>query len=107
MSGPCAKQRVIAEIVTPDGARFYGENLCENPQKECPRTGLPTGVGYEMCRDICRQNSHAEVHAIVNAGAAARGATLILHGHSYACDKCKAAAKKAGIIKIEISGKTP
>ncbi|HEY1310829.1 MAG TPA: hypothetical protein VGF02_07745 [Pseudolabrys sp.] len=104
MSGPCAKQRVIAEIVTPSGERFFGENLCYRPQQTCPREGMPSGQGYHLCRSICVQSGHAEVNALAAAGERARGATLILTGHSYACDHCKAAAEQAGIVEIKISG---
>jgi deoxycytidylate deaminase len=104
VSGPCAKQRVIAEIVTPDGARFYGENLCDRPQEVCPRAGMATGVGYHLCSEVCGLTGHAEINALAEAGARAKGATLVLHGHSYACDHCKAVAEQVGIVEIQISG---
>ena len=102
MSGPCAKQRVIAEIMTPDGARFYGENLCENPQEICPRGDMKTGEGYHLCREVCRQGAHAEVNAIAEAGSRSKGGRLTIHGHSYACASCRKAAWDAGIIEIRI-----
>ena len=102
MSGPCAKQRVIAEIVTPEGARFYGENLCYRPQETCPRGAMPTGKGYHLCKSVCVQSGHAEINALAAAGDKAKGATLTLYGHSYACDHCTAAATAAGIIEIRI-----
>lgn len=106
MSGPCAKQRVVAEIVTPEGERFFGENLCFRPQQTCPRGSMPTGKGYHLCASICVQSGHAEINALAAAGGKAKGATLILHGHTYACADCRAAADRAGIAKIEISGLT-
>lgn len=102
VTGPCAKQTVRATIVTIDGETFVGENDCENPQTVCPRAGLPTGTGYELCKSICRQTGHAEINAIRKAGALARGATLYLEGHTYACNDCKAAASRAGIASIII-----
>jgi deoxycytidylate deaminase len=100
VSGPCAKQRVVAEITTPDGGRFYGENLCFRPQQTCPRQDMPTGKGYHLCRSICVQSGHAEINALAAAGDKARGATMTVFGHSYACESCTAAAEAAGIVEI-------
>ena len=102
--GPCAKQRVVAEITTPSGARFYGENLCFRPQETCPRGEMPSGKGYHLCQSICVQSGHAEINALTAAGASANGATLTLYGHTYACDACQAAARQAGIAEIKIGG---
>ncbi len=102
MTGPCAKQVVTATIVTSNGRRFVGTNHVRNPQAECPRKGLPTGVGYELCRDVCDQVGHAEVVAIAEAGSHAAGGRLYLEGHSYACDACKSACEAAGITSIVI-----
>lgn len=94
LKGPCAKQTVTATIVTPDGRRFVGTNHCNNAQMTCPRAGMPTGVGYELCKSICQQEAHAEVNALRAAGEHARGGTLYLTGHTYACEPCKAAASE-------------
>lgn len=100
--GPCAKQVVTATIVTRDGKRFVGTNYCNRPQQVCPRAGMATGVGYELCKSVCDQQGHAEVNALFQAGETAEGATLYLEGHSYACDSCKAAADAGGIERIII-----
>ncbi|WPP05491.1 hypothetical protein [Methylocella tundrae] len=101
--GPCAKQIVRATIVAVDGSRFVGENDCANPQPVCPRKDLPTGVGYELCHDVCGQSSHAEIAALKAAGAAARGGAIYLEGHSYACENCRAACLAAGIARIYVA----
>lgn len=102
MIGPCVKQVVTATIVTRSGERFVGTNHCLNAQSICPRADMPTGVGYELCRDVCQQPAHAEVNAIAAAGASAAGATLYLEGHTYACEPCKAAAAAAGILSVVV-----
>lgn len=107
MTGPCAKQTVTATIIAADGRRFVGTNFVRNPQPTCPRGDLPTGVGYEMCREICDQFGHAEINAIAAAGVAACGGVLYLEGHTYACDPCKAAAWLAGIRMIVIGAPKP
>jgi deoxycytidylate deaminase len=103
MTGPCVKQTVTATIVTPDGERFVGTNFVRNPQPTCPRGDMPTGVGYELCRTVCDQSGHAEPNALAVAGEKARGATLYLEGHTYACEPCKEAARAAGIVEIVIA----
>lgn len=104
MIGPCVKQVVTATIVAEDGRRFVGTNHCLNAQTVCPRADMPTGVGHELCRDVCQQPAHAEVNAIAEAGDAACGAVLYLEGHTYACEPCKAAAAAAaaGIREIVV-----
>lgn len=95
--GPCVKQTVKATVVAPNGSRYVGTNECLNAQDVCPRADLPTGVGYEMCRDICRQTGHAEINALLAAGEAAFGGALYLEGHTYACEPCRRAALTAGV----------
>ena len=104
--GPCAKQVVTAIIVALDGRWYKGENDCAKPQTICPRNDLPTGVGYHLCREVCKQDSHAEVAALQKAGTAANGATLYLSGHYYACNECKQSCDDAGIVNI-VLGKPP
>lgn len=100
MYGPCAKQVVTATIVALDGQRFVGTNGCCNPQEFCPRGDAPTGIGYEKCVDVCQQTGHAEINALKAAGDAARGATLWLEGHTYACQDCWKATRAAGLLRI-------
>jgi len=100
--GPCAKQTVRATIVTPEGYRFVATNYVLNAQATCPRGGMPTGEGYHLCREVCMQVGHAEINALRIAGKFARGATLYLEGHTYACEPCKAACDEAGIVALVI-----
>ena len=105
MKGKCIKQETIA-IIENHGQYWIGSNWCNSGQKECPRVGLETGVGYELCKSICEQGNHAEVDACINAGANARGGTLYLLGHTYCCDNCKKTMSEFGIKKV-IIGKIP
>lgn len=106
MKGPCAKQVVTATIISPSGVRFVGTNYCENAQPICPRGGMPSGVGYELCVEVCHQSGHAEANALRKAGAAANGGVLYLEGHTYACGNCTALCNAFGILKI-IVGSPP
>lgn len=100
----CVKQVVKAVIIAVDGTTYTGYNSCENPQSVCPRelAGMKTGEGYELCKTVCGQKSHAEISAITLAGEDCKGATLYLTGHDYACQSCKDSATKAGIKSIVI-----
>ena len=104
--GPCAKQIIRATIVSSDGQQFVGTNYCRKPQPTCARAGLPTGQGYDLCRSVCDQPAHAEIHALTLAGECAMGATLYIEGHTYACGACLAAAVAAGIVGIVFDAPT-
>jgi len=97
----CVKQDVVA-IIKNRNKIFIGINSCNNPQFVCPRDNMPSGIGYELCKSICRQTNHAEVNACINAGEYASGATLYLIGHSYCCDDCLQIMKEYGIKEIII-----
>ena len=96
----CVKQTVTATIIAADGTRFVGTNNCRRPQPTCPRAGMPTGKGYQLCIDVCQQVGHAEVVALRKAGDKARGAWLFIEGHTYMCDPCGEAATAAGIKAV-------
>ena len=95
----CKKQTTLAIIVNKD-KYFIGSNWCKNPQEKCPREGMETGEGYELCKNICGQYNHAEIDALKKAGKHAKGGKLFLIGHYYLCDNCKETVKKAGIEEI-------
>ena len=94
----CAKKRVQCVLIAKDGEVFIGENWCNEPQSECPR--LP-GEGYEKCKSICRQHSHAEVEAIELAGRKTRGAVAYLINHHHYCRDCQIALFDAGVSALK------
>jgi deoxycytidylate deaminase len=97
----CAKQETIAVIINGDNI-VVGSNWCINPQESCPRKDLPTGIGYDLCRNICKQHNHAESDACKKAGELANGADLYLIGHYYCCENCKAIMSLSGIKMVHI-----
>ena len=102
-SNRCAKQITIA-IIENKGSYWIGTNWCRNPQDKCPRGNLPSGEGYDKCRDICKQSGHAEENAVKAAGKKAKGGILYLIGHTYVCDNCRKIMNKAGIKKTILAG---
>ena len=96
----CAKARVTARIVQPDGTTYAGENACDNPQATCPRIAAKHGRGvYHLCKSICWQWGHAEMVALRKAIAA--GADLsrawVYVTHWRICDACRTALNACGI----------
>lgn len=96
MRYPCIKRQVYAVVAK--GLRTWtGGNWCSRKVKKCPRSGMPTGKGWDLCKKVCAQEYHAEMDALRLAGKNAKGAVMYLIGHTYICDECRRAAKKAGI----------
>lgn len=95
--GPCAKVRVFCTLVHPDGRRWTGENSVRRAQATCPRGDMPSGSGYELCRDVCDQVGHAEAVALAAAGADAAGCTAYVEGRDFVCYDCQAALVAAGV----------
>lgn len=94
----CAKKIVRCVIITKDGETFYGENSCNKPQVECPRT---EGEGYDKCKDICMQEDHAEIRALREARFIdISGSTAIITGIDHLCKPCARALSDKGVAEI-------
>ena len=105
----CAKQTVTAHIITAGDPAcvVQGWNYCKTPRMSCPRGKMKTGEGYEMCREICQQENHAEVDAILNArtfGIDIVGGIMVIHGHTYCCDDCISTMRDAGLAGYIVDG---
>lgn len=98
----CAKRTVIAVIMKDNELISFGLNWVRVPQKDCPRIGLKTGEGYELCKYICKQYAHAEVDACLLAGTNAKGSDLYLIGHYKSCKNCIDTMKSYGIKTLYI-----
>ena len=104
---PCIKQSVYAMIEIGDMQVFGSNKMLNDEITICPRDtyGYKSGEGYHLCKDICKQESHADVDAIIAAQTMRInliGATLTLVGHTYCCDNCKSAMESAGITTVNI-----
>jgi len=98
----CLKRPVYALIITAKEDRFYGMNHISSSEiTQCPRKDLATGEGYDLCKNICLQGAHTEVHAINEALACKAdlsGAKLYMAGHDYCCEACLLYLKQHGLI---------
>lgn len=98
-------QRHVVAILVKDGKPIsIGSNYHEN----CPREGMATGEGYELCLQ-CSPTQHAERRCIRTASMAHLesnffGAKMYIYGHSYACASCLEWCSDRG-IEIIITGK--
>ena len=97
----CAKVIVVA-VIEKEGRYYVGSNWCHKPQKECPRKGMKSGEGYDLCRNICGQDNHAEEDAILKTGPNSKDSKMYILGHYYACKRCSDAAKEAGIKELVV-----
>ena len=105
LNNQCLKQTTVAIIMKDKKLIAVGSNHINSKIKECPRKGMGTGVGYNLCQQICGQENHAEVDACKNAGERAKGADLYLIGHYYACYNCTYLMKIMGIKRLILCDK--
>jgi len=94
----CVKQTTMAVLIDVRGKAYFGFNECASPQSSCPRGHSPTGVGYDLCKEVCKQESHAEIAAVRAAGPSAHGGVLYLYGHTYVCQNCLRTMMNAGVV---------
>lgn len=95
----CVKHPTGAVIVK--NGRIVGRGANSGVKMDvCPRWGSPTGQNYEKCKNICRQDGHAEVCAIRDAGKDAQGGDLYLYGHWWCCENCWNEMIRAGIRNV-------
>lgn len=103
--GKCARRTVHAILIPanlpagPGDPVFIGTNSCRTPQKECPRK---EGEDYSKCKSVCHQSGHAEIRALKNAGDHAKGATVVIIGHTHCCKECMNAMNDAGVRTVVI-----
>lgn len=100
----CLKQSTAAVVVKNGGIVGRGANAGKRVDV-CPRIvhNCPTGTGYEYCKDVCKQEGHAEIMAIRDASKKTKilkGASLYLAGHWWICKPCWDEIIKVGISRV-------
>jgi deoxycytidylate deaminase len=100
--GGCVKQPTAAVVVK--NGKIIGQGTNAGIRVlECPRWGSPTGTNYGPCKDICKQEGHAEAMAVKNAlkkDHDIQGADLYLYGHWWCCQNCWETMIRAGIKDV-------
>ena len=103
-SSGCRKQSTAAVIVK-DGEIVANGSNSGIRVDVCPRVvkGSKTGTDYHLCKEVCKQEGHAEAMAVKDAhkqGIDAQGADLYLWGHWWCCKPCWEAMEGAGIKNV-------
>ena len=86
----CAKQPTGAVIVKNGKIIGRGSNAGEKVS-ECPRWNSPTGENYGPCKDVCKQEGHAEATAVkdmMKNQTDYEDADIYLYGHWWCCKGC-------------------
>ena len=96
----CAKQNVVSVLVSTTSKVFIGYNGCNKEVLTCPRVGMESGYGYELCDIICSQVHHSETGACKQAGIEANGSTIYLLNHTYCCNNCIEVMKEYGVKQV-------
>lgn len=97
----CAKQNVVAVLVTTTGRVFVGYNGIDKDVKECPRNGCASGTSYELCKSVCAQSFHAETAVCEIAGKEhTKDSIIYLYGHTYCCDNCIMVMREYGVDRV-------
>lgn len=106
----CEKNQVAAIIVDPRDGYVIGRGV-NGPTlpipTTCPRLGVKTGERYELCRETCGRDTHAEVAALYDAyehhtgtPRPVEGCVMFVTGHDYICEACNKIGLKAGIERF-------
>ncbi len=100
----CLNRRVRCVVLTDDGERYEATNDCDvEGLEECPRiaAGMPSGVGYEMCRSV-----HAEAIVAQLLPEEVTG-TAYVYGSDWVCGPCQHSLTDAGITSFVIANPRP
>lgn len=104
----CAKQSTGAVIVKNGKIISRGTNAGKLVL-ECPRWGSPTGENYGPCKDICKQEGHAEAMAVKDMMAHQtdyEDADIYLYGHWWCCRDCWESMIKGKIKNVYLLDKS-
>lgn len=102
----CVKP-VAAVIVKNKKIIGRGTNAIKNKRSDvCPIRERGRGTAWNLCKDICGQEGHAEVMAIRDALQKTKnlkGASMYLAGHWWICKSCWDEIIKAGISRVYLN----
>lgn len=99
----CTRSRVGAVVVAQNRSTWPGYNGAPAGEVHCTDGGCPRGrLSAEECPPRSEYGNcvalHAEMNALVLAGAGARGAEL--YSTREPCDWCRKIAKAAGVLRV-------
>ena len=104
----CKSKIVFAVLViqTAKGLRcFFGTNYINYLIQHCPGTRNTNGIKtYQNCKDICKQDIHAEtcaIHICIKNKLSPNGGSMYITGHPFCCPNCEVVMQKHGIINAK------
>ena len=88
----------------PTGQKFYGTNGIKRDVGYCPRneSNHRMNDGYDKCRNICRQEHHAEIAALLSAvrhvpNLPLHQCVIEVYGTYQACNNCQMVLDKHSV----------
>ena len=102
---PCRDKTIVAVLThEPSGQKFYGTNGIKRDVGYCPRNESNNRIneGYDKCRNICLQEHHAEIAALLSAvrhvpNLQLHQCVIEVYGTYQVCDNCQLVLHKHGV----------
>ena len=102
---PCRDKTIVAVLThKPTGQKFYGTNGIKRDVDYCSRneSNHRMNEGYDKCRNICRQEHHAEIVALLSAvrhvpNISLNQCVIDVYGTYQVCNNCQLLLDKHGV----------
>lgn len=102
---PCRDKTIVAVLThKPTGQKFYGTNGIKRDVGYCARneSNHRMNEGYDKCRNICRQEHHAEIAALLSAvrhvpNPPLHQCVIDVYGTHQVCNNCQMVLDKLGV----------
>ena len=102
---PCRDKTIVAVLThEPSGQKFYGTNGIKRDVGYCPRNESYNRMneGYAKCRNICEQEHHAEIAALLSAvrhvpNLPLNQCVIEVYGTYQVCNNCQLVLDKHGV----------
>ena len=102
---PCRDKTIVAVLThKPSGQKFHGTNGIKRDVGYCPRneSNHRMNEGYDKCRNICQQEHHAEIAALLSAvrhvpNLPLNQCVIDVYGTYRACNNCQLVLDKHGV----------
>lgn len=102
---PCRDKTIVAVLThKPTGQKFYGTNGIKRDVGYCSRNEFNHRMneGYDKCHNICRQEHHAEIAALLSAvrhvpNPPLNQCVIDVYGTYQVCNNCQMVLDKHGV----------
>ena len=102
---PCRDKTIVAVLThEPTGQQFFGTNGIKRDVGYCSRneSNHRMNEGYDKCHDICRQEHHAEIAALLSAvrhvpNPPLHQCVIDVYGTHQVCNNCQMVLDELGV----------